>query len=64
MEMLRSEDWFGVYHHVDPSTPVVTSMSFAFRLNEGRIGRPTMDRLESMVEGSAGKRLTYKDLIQ
>jgi transposase-like protein len=37
---------------------------FAFRLNEGNVQRPTMDRLESMVEGSAGKRLTYKDLIQ
>lgn len=37
---------------------------FAFRLNEGNVARPTMDRLESMVEGSAGKRLTYKDLIQ
>ena len=35
-----------------------------YTVTEGNVARPTMDRLESMVEGSAGKRLTYKDLIQ
>ena len=37
---------------------------FAFRLNDGNVQRPTLGRLDSMVEGAAGKRLTYKGLIQ
>lgn len=36
----------------------------AFRLNEGRCERHTLDRLESFVAGTAGKRLTYKAYIQ
>jgi transposase-like protein len=54
----------GVYHHITPKHTGRYVDEFAFRLNEGNVQRPTMDRLESMVEGSAGKRLTYKDLIQ
>lgn len=54
----------GVYHHIAPKHTGRYVDEFAFRLNEGNVARPTMDRLESMVEGSAGKRLTYKDLIQ
>ena len=54
----------GVYHHITPKHTGRYVDEFAFRLNEGNVARPTMDRLESMVEGSAGKRLTYKDLIQ
>jgi transposase-like protein len=53
----------GVYHHITPKHTGRCVDEFAFRLNEGNVARPTMDRLESMVEGSAGKRLTYKDLI-
>jgi hypothetical protein len=37
---------------------------FAFRLNEGNCGRRTLDRLDSFVDGMAGKRLTYAELIQ
>lgn len=36
---------------------------FAFRLNEGNCGRRTLDRLDSFVDGMAGKRLTYKALV-
>jgi hypothetical protein len=54
----------GVYHHITPKHTGRYVDEFSFRLNEGNVERPTMDRLESMVEGSAGKRLTYKDLIQ
>ena len=34
-----------------------------FRLNEGNVKRPTMERLESLVKGAVGKRLTYQALI-
>jgi hypothetical protein len=37
---------------------------FAFRLNEGNIKNHTLTRLDSFVDGVAGKRLTYKGLIQ
>lgn len=37
---------------------------FAFRLNDGNVKRHTMERLESFVSGTKGKRLTYKGLIQ
>jgi hypothetical protein len=37
---------------------------FAFRLNEGNVKRHTLDRLESFATATAGKRLTYRNLIQ
>src|SRR3990167_45256 len=36
----------------------------SFRLNEGNVKVHTLDRLDSFVDGMAGKRLTYKALIQ
>lgn len=36
---------------------------FTFRLNEGNVARHTMDRLDSLIKGSFGKRLTYETLI-
>lgn len=36
---------------------------FTFRLNEGNVARHTMQRLEELVKGAIGKRLTYKALI-
>lgn len=33
-------------------------------LNDGNVKRHTMERLESFVSGTKGKRLTYKALIQ
>ena len=35
---------------------------FTFRLNEGNVKRPTMDRLNSLVKAAIGKRLTYQQL--
>ena len=37
---------------------------FSFRLNEGNVKHHTLTRLESFIDGTAGKRLTYKALIQ
>lgn len=53
----------GVYHHVTPKHLARYADEFAFRLNEGNVKRHTLDRLESFAEATAGKRLTYRDLI-
>lgn len=54
----------GVYHHASPKHLGRYVDEFAFRLNEGKCARHTLDRLDSFVDGISGKRLTYKDLIQ
>ena len=54
----------GVYHHASPKHLDRHVDEFAFRLNEGNVKNHTLTRLESFVEGTAGKRLTYKGLIQ
>jgi transposase-like protein len=51
----------GVYHHVTPKHLGRYVDEFAFRLNEGNVARHTLDRLDSFVDGVAGKRLTYKE---
>ena len=35
---------------------------FVFRLNEGNVRLHTMKRIESMIDGAIGKRLTYRRL--
>lgn len=35
---------------------------FTFRLNEGKVARHTMERLESLVPAIAGKHIIYKEL--
>lgn len=54
----------GVYHHASPKHLGRYVDEFAFRLNEGKCARHTLDRLDSFVDGVVGKRLTYKELIQ
>ena len=54
----------GVYHHASPKHLDRYVDEFAFRLNEGNVKNHTMTRLDSFVHGTAGKRLTYKGLIQ
>lgn len=53
----------GVYHHASPKHLGRYVDEFAFRLNEGKCARHTLDRLDSFVDGVVGKRLTYKELI-
>ena len=52
----------GVYHHWDYKHMARYVDEFTFRLNEGNIKRPTLERLESLVKGTVGKRLTYQRL--
>jgi transposase-like protein len=54
----------GVYHHASPKHLGRYVDEFAFRLNEGNVKNHNMTRLDSFVDGVAGKRLTYKGLIQ
>lgn len=54
----------GVYHHASKKHLGRYVDEFAFRLNEGNVKRHTLARLDSFVTGAAGKRLTYKALIQ
>jgi hypothetical protein len=53
----------GVYHHASPKHLSRYVDEFAFRLNDGNVARHTLERLDSFVDGVAGKRLTYKSLI-
>ena len=53
----------GVYHHASKKHLRRYVDEFAFRLNDGNVSRHTMERLNSFVDGVAGKRLTYKGLI-
>jgi transposase-like protein len=53
----------GVYHHASKKHLSRYVDEFAFRLNDGDVKNHTLDRLESFVAGTKGKRLTYKRLI-
>ena len=52
----------GVYHHWSRKHMAAYVNEFTFRLNEGNVKRPTMDRLDSLIKGAIGKRVTYKEL--
>lgn len=54
---------YGVYHHASAKHLDRYVDEFTFRLNEGNVKIHTMDRLQSLVAASVGRRLTYKDLI-
>jgi transposase-like protein len=53
----------GVYHHASEKHIGRYVNEFTFRLNEGNVERHTLDRLNSFVEATAGRRITYKNLI-
>lgn len=53
----------GVYHHASKKHLRRYVDEFAFRLNDGNVKRHTLERLDSFVDGTAGRRLTYKGLI-
>lgn len=52
----------GIYHHVSPKHLARYANEFAFRLNEGRCQRKTIDRLNDFISNAQFKRLTYEAL--
>lgn len=55
---------YGVYHHADKKHLGRYVNEFAFRLNDGNVARHTIDRLNSFIEMTAHKRLTYAELTK
>jgi hypothetical protein len=54
----------GVHHHASPKHLQRYVDEFTFRLNDGDVKRHTFERLDSFIDNTSGKRLTYKGLIQ
>ena len=52
----------GTFHHVSKKHLHRYVDEFAFRLNEGNCEVDTIDRMESLVQGMGGKRISYKEL--
>ncbi len=53
----------GVYHHASEKHLARYVDEFTFRLNDGNVKRHTLNRLDSFVDATVGRRITYKDLI-
>ncbi len=53
----------GVYHHASPKHIGRYVNEFTFRLNDGNVRRHTLDRLNSMISATVGRRITYGELI-
>jgi transposase-like protein len=52
----------GVYHHASPKHISRYVDEFTFRLNDGNVKIHTLDRLESFIRATAGRRITYAEL--
>jgi len=52
----------GVYHHASKKHIARYVNEFAWRLNEGNVGRHTTERLDSFVDAVAGRHITWKEL--
>lgn len=52
----------GVYHHASPKHLDRYVQEFAFRLNDGNVKRHTLERLDSFIAATSGRRLTYARL--
>jgi transposase-like protein len=52
----------GVYHHASEKHLSRYVDEFTFRLNDGNVGRHTMDRLDSFVAATVGRGITYREL--
>jgi transposase-like protein len=55
---------YGVYHQVSPKHLGRYVNEFSFRLNDGNVKIHTLDRLNSFVEMTAHKRITYAELTK
>ncbi|KKN13936.1 hypothetical protein LCGC14_1001220 [marine sediment metagenome] len=55
--------YYGIYHHFSVKHLARYVDEFTFRLNAGNVKIHTMNRINSLIIGMVGKRLTYKALI-
>lgn len=53
----------GTFHHISAGHTGRYVNEFAFRLNDGNVRRHTTQRIASLVDGVANRRLTYKRLV-
>ena len=60
---LLKRGYHGTFHHFSDNHIERYVNEFVFRLNEANVKIHTLDRIESMIMGGFGKRLTYKRLI-
>ena len=56
--------FYGVYHHASEKHLGRYVDEFTFRLNEGNVKHHSLVRLNSFVDATAGRRITYKELTQ
>ena len=61
---LLKRGYNGVYHNWSAKHCQRYVNEFTFRLNEGNVKIDTMDRIESLLLNSIGKRLEYRELIK
>jgi len=52
----------GVYHHASPKHISRYVDEFTFRLNDGNVKIHTLDRLDSFIKATTGRRITYAEL--
>ena len=60
---LIKRSYKGVYHHWSKKHLHRYTDEFSFRLDKGNCAIDTINRVQSLVKGSEGKRLTYQKLI-
>lgn len=53
----------GIYHHVSEKHLGRYVDEFTFRLNDGNVKTHTLTRLDSFIDATVGRRITYKELI-
>lgn len=53
---------YGTYHQVSKKHLARYVDEFTFRLNDGNVKRHTLNRLDSLIKDTSGKRITYKQL--
>ena len=60
---LLKRGYHGVFHHFSDKHIGRYVDEFVFRLNDGNVKRSTLDRIDSIVSGFSGNRLSYKMLV-
>ena len=60
---LLKRGYYGTFHHFSKKHIDRYIQEFCFRLNGGNVKYHTLDRINSMLDGFAGNRLSYKMLI-